>query len=169
VHRAEELVERLGLEVLEGESGWWAPITRSSVPVTAADGAVLAASSTIYYLLSPERPVNVWHWLAGDDVQVLVEGGPVDYVVLPSTGEPRRHVLGRLGDGHDPAVVAPGGSWKGLRLLHADGYALMVSTVTPAWAPDRVRIGMPADTAATFVGTAPWLTAELIDAFSYPA
>jgi len=75
-------------------------------------------------------------------------------------------VLGRVGDGHDPAVVAPGGSWKGLRLLHADGYALMVSTVAPAWAPDRVRIGMPAEVAATFVGAAPWLTAELIDAFS---
>lgn len=166
MHRAEQLIDRLGLAVLEGESGWWAPITRSSVEVTVARGDVQPASSTIYYLLSPDRPVNFWHRLDGDDVQVLVEGGPVEYVVLPEDGPPQRHVLGRLDDGHAPAVIAPGGSWKGLRLVDAAGYALMVSTVAPAWTPAGVRIGMPAGIADHVVGTVPWLTREVVDAFS---
>jgi predicted cupin superfamily sugar epimerase len=163
-HRSEELIERLGLQVLAGESGWWAAITRSSVDVT-SNGRALPASNTIYYLLSPERPVNLWHWLAGDDVQVLVEGGPVEYVIVPNMGLPRRHVLGRLDDGEVPVVIAPGGSWKGLRLVEPDSYALMVSTVTPAWAPDRMRIGMPDDVIEQSIGLTPWLTRDVLEAF----
>jgi len=162
--RAAELIDRLGLEVLPGESGWWTAVARSSVTVTAA-GRALPASNTIYYLLSPERPVNYWHWLEGDDVQVLVEGGPVEYVIVPAAGLPQRHVLGRLDDGNAPVVVAPGGSWKGLRLLDADSYALMVSTVTPAWTPGGMRIGMPADVIEQSIGLAPWLTREVLEAF----
>jgi len=71
-------------------------------------------------------------------VKVLVEGGPVEYVIVPTAGLPQRHVLGRLDDGHAPVVVAPGGSWKGLRLVGPGGYALMVSTVTPAWTPRAI-------------------------------
>jgi predicted cupin superfamily sugar epimerase len=163
--RATELIDRLGLEVLPGESGWWAPVSRSAVRVALADGTALPASNTIYYLLSPDRPVNLWHWLEGDDVQVLVEGGPVEYVIVPTTGLPQRHVLGRTDDGHAPVVVAPGGSWKGLRLVAPDSYALMVSTVTPAWTPRGMRIGMPDDVIEQSVGLTPWLTRELMEAF----
>jgi uncharacterized protein len=166
--RARELIERLGLEVLEGESGWWTSVARSSVRVHMAHGAELPASNTIYYLLSPDRPVNFWHWLEGDDVQVLVEGGPVEYVIVPTAGLPQRLMLGPLDDGHAPVVVAPGGSWKGLRLLEPGGHALMVSTVTPAWTPRGMRIGMPDDVAEQSIGLTPWLTREVIAAFAAP-
>src|SRR5579871_512306 len=162
--RASELIDRLGLEVLPGESGWWTAITRSSVTVT-ANGRALPASNTIYYLLTPDRPVNLWHWLEGDDIQVLVEGGPVEYVIVPTTGLPQRRVLGRLDDGHDPVVTAPGRSWKGLRLLDPDGYALMVSTVTPAWTPAGMKIGMPDEVIEASVGLTPWLTRDVLEAF----
>ena len=75
MHRAEQLIDRLGLAVLEGESGWWAPITRSSVEVTVARGDVQPASSTIYYLLSPDRPVNFWHRLDGDYERQTIRRG----------------------------------------------------------------------------------------------
>jgi uncharacterized protein len=166
--RAAQLIERLGLEVLPGESGWWTAVTRSTVQVSLADGAALPASNTIFYLLSPDRPVNLWHWLEGDDVQVLVEGGPVEYVIVPTTGLPQRQILGRLDDGHVPVVVAPGGSWKGLRLLDPAGYALMVSTVTPAWTPRGMRIGMPDEVIEQSVGLTPWLTRYLMEAFRPP-
>ncbi|HVM67076.1 MAG TPA: cupin domain-containing protein [Acidimicrobiales bacterium] len=162
--RSDDLIARLGLEVLPGESGWWTAIARSSVTVT-SNGGQLPASNTIYYLLSPDRPVNLWHWLEGDDIQVLVEGGPVEYVIVPTAGLPQRHVLGRLDDGRAPVVIAPGGSWKGLRLLEPDSYALMVSTVTPAWAPDRVRIGMPDEVVEQSIGLTPWLTRDVLEAF----
>ena len=163
--RSTELIERLGLEILPGESGWWTAITRSAVTVTAKGGRDLSASNTIYYLLSPERPVNLWHWLEGDDIQVLVEGGPVEYVIVPTAGLPQRHVLGRLDEGQVPVVVAPGGSWKGLRLLEPDGYALVISTVTPAWTPGGMRIGMPDEVVDESVGLTPWLTRDVLEAF----
>jgi|SRR5579871_37326 len=166
--RSRELIDRLGLEVLPGESGRWTAIARSSVQVELA-GRQLPASNTIYYLLTPDRPVNLWHWLEGDDTQVLVEGGPVEYVIVPTAGLPQRFVLGRLEDGHVPVVIAPGGSWKGLRLLEPDTYALMVSTVTPAWTPGGMRIGMPDEVIDQSVGLAPWLTRQVIEAFCDPS
>jgi hypothetical protein len=65
--RASELIDRLSLKVLPGESGWWTAVARSAVRVMVADGPALSASNTIDCLLSPDRPVNVWHRLAGDD------------------------------------------------------------------------------------------------------
>jgi predicted cupin superfamily sugar epimerase len=162
--RSRELIDRLGLAVLPGESGWWTAVTRSSVMV-AANARQLPASNTIYYLLTPDRPVNLWHWLEGDDVQVLVEGGPVEYVIVPSIGLPQRHVLGALVEGHTPVVVAPGGSWKGLRLVRPGSYALMVSTVTPAWTPAGMRIGMPDEVIEQSVGLTPWLTRDVLESF----
>lgn len=164
--RADELTAQLSLAVLPGESGWWTALSRSAIACTLPDGRRVPVSNTIYYLLSPDRPVNLWHWLEGDDIQVLVEGGPVEYVIVPSTGLPQRHVLGRLLDGHAPLVAAPAGSWKGLRLLEPDGYALMVSTVTPAWTPAGMRIGMPDDVIEQSVGLTPWLTRDVLEAFT---
>ena len=84
--RAAELIAQLGLVVLPGESGWWRQLRESAIEVTVAEGRRLPASNTIHFLLSPDRPVNIWHLLESDDAHVLVEGGPVEYVTLPGTG-----------------------------------------------------------------------------------
>jgi len=159
--RAEELKAALDLEVLAGESGWWRLLRESAVRVTVADGAVLPASNTIHFLLSPDRPVNIWHRLQSDDVHVLVEGGPVEYVVLPPAGPARREVLS---EGGGRVAMLPAGEWTAVRLVDPDGYAWMVSTVTPAWTEARAEIGLPPAVRAAWVDAEPWLTASLLDA-----
>ncbi len=139
--RADEWIERLGLRVLEGESGWWAPAFRSDVEVRTADGAASPAANAIYYLLDPRRPINAWHWLAVDDTHVIVDGGPVEYVVVDSDGAVTRSVVSRE---TRPMITVPAGSYKALRLVDSAGFALICSVVTPAWTPERVRIEPPA-------------------------
>jgi len=164
--RADELKAALGLEVLAGESGWWRLLRESDVRVTTEDGHTLPASNTIHFLLAPDRPVNIWHRLGSDDVHVLVEGGPVEYVVLPPSGPARREVLAEDGA---RVVMLPAGRWTAVRLTDPTGYAWMVSTVTPAWSEARARIGLPRDERDRWVGAEPWLTAALLDGLNDPA
>lgn len=138
--RADEWIERLGLRVLEGESGWWTPAFRSHVEVRTVDGVASPAANAIYYLLDPRRPINAWHWLAADDTHVIVDGGPVEYVVVDSDGVVTSSVVTRE---TRPMITVPAGSYKALRLVDPAGFALICSVVTPAWTPDRVRIGPP--------------------------
>jgi predicted cupin superfamily sugar epimerase len=141
--RAEYWRRALHLEPLPVESGWWAARSRSDLPVTEGEGT-LAAHNSIYYLLDPERPVNYWHRLASDDIHVLIEGGPVEYLLATDAGAIERHVLGRDVDaGEQPMVVCPAGTTKALRLIDPQGYALIGSVVTPGWAPDRVSFTAP--------------------------
>ncbi len=162
--RSSEWIDALGLEVLPGESGWFTTVHRSSLVVDDR-GEPVAASSSIYYLLDAERPINLWHWLAGDDVHVLVDGGPVEYVILPPDGPAKKVVLGLDVDaGQVPLVAVPAGSYKALRLLDPEGYALMGSVVTPAWAPERVRIETPPVERLTAGREhADWLTDDLVE------
>jgi uncharacterized protein len=166
--QAERWIDELGLEPLPGESGWWRQADASALVVRVGDGD-LPAFSSIYYLLDPRRPVNIWHRLDSDDTHVLIDGGPVEYTLLHDGGTPTRLVLGRdVGAGQTPMLTAPGGSWKALRLLDPDGFALMATVVTPAWTPDGVRIGLPVDEAARWVGSAPWLPAVEIERLGTP-
>lgn len=159
-----EWIAALGLEVLPGESGWFSTVHRSSVVVD-DHGEAVAASSSIYYLLDAERPINLWHWLASDDVHVLVDGGPVEYVILPPDGPALRVVLGLdVEAGEVPLVAVPAGSYKALRLLDPEGLALMGSVVSPAWAPERVRIETPpAERLTAALVQADWLTDDLVE------
>jgi predicted cupin superfamily sugar epimerase len=162
--RAQELISGLGLGVLDGESGWWRQLRESAIDVTLADGRRLPASNTIHFLLSPDRPVNIWHLLESDDAHVLVEGGPVEYVLLPTTGRASTEVLGDdLGAGQSPVIVIPAGVWTAAHLLDPGGFAWIVSTVTPAWTPDRARIGLDPETRRRWVAAEPWLSPELLD------
>lgn len=138
--RADEWIERLGLSVLEGESGWWSPAFRSDVEVRTVDGVASPAANAIYYLLDPCRPINAWHWLAVDDTHVIVDGGPVEYVVADSDGVVTMSVVSRE---TRPMITVPAGSYKALRLVDPEGFALICSVVTPAWTPERVRIEPP--------------------------
>ena len=161
-------IDALGLVPLPGESGWWAPAGASAARV-AVGGRELPAYSAIHYLLDAARPVNVWHRLEPDDTHVLVDGGPVEYVILQDGRPPRRTVLGRdVAAGQTPALTAPAGCWKALRLLEPDSFALMTTVVAPGWSEDRVRIGLPPDEAERWIGTAPWLTGDLVDRLNRP-
>ena len=160
--RAQELVETLRMEFLEGESGYFAFLGQSPQLVT-QEGRELPAQSRIYYLLTQELPSNFLHWLASDDTHILLEGGPVDYFIFHPDGRAEKITLGRdLAAGQQLVIAVPGNCWKALQLHPEAGYALMANVLSPAWTPDRVTIGAGEDFVRRFTGAADWATPETL-------
>ncbi len=96
---AEQVIDRLGLEYLDGEGVWFRLLWRNG------------SGSAIYGLLTPEH-FSALHRLREDELWVHVAGAPIDMLVLHPGGPAERRVLGR---GVDQAlhVLVPAGSWQG--------------------------------------------------------
>ncbi len=154
--RADELISLLHLEPLAGESGYFGGVHVSDLEVASA-GNPLKAHSSIYYLLTRDKPINYLHRLESDDTHVLLEGGPVDYYIFHPDGTAERQTLGRdLAGGQRLMISIPGGCWKALRLRPEAGHALMANVLSPQWTPGGVVIGGGADFVARFTRAAPW-------------
>ena len=158
--RAQELIRTLKLHVLPKESGYLGIIGRSGRMVT-VDGRTLAVQSQNYYMLTRDLPINYLHWLAPDDTHILIEGGPVDYFIFHPDGRAEKVTLRMdLAAGQRPVVAVPGGCWKALRLHSGASYALMANTLSPEFAPDRVKIGAGAEWIKRYTNSAPWATSQ---------
>src|ERR1700722_5715339 len=160
--RGRELIRMLRLSVLPKESGYLGIIGRSA-QMTAVDGRQLAVQSQNYYMLTRDRPINYLHWLAPDDTHILIEGGPVDYLIFHPNGHAEKVTLGMdLAAGQRPIVAVPGGCWKALKLRDGVSYALMANTLSPEFTPDRVKIGAGADWVKRYTGSASWATPKAL-------
>jgi predicted cupin superfamily sugar epimerase len=158
--RAHELIDALGLKPLPKESGYLGLIGESAQKANIG-GRSLAIQSQVYYMLTPDKPINYLHWLAPDDTHILIEGGPVDYFIFHPDGKVGKVVLGRdVAHGERPVVAVPGGCWKALKLHDGVTYALMANALSPEFTPDRVRIGAGPAWIKRFTGAAPWATPE---------
>lgn len=158
--RAQELADRLGLRHLNVEAGWFSLHAVSDLEVQAGDDR-LPASNAIYLMLDEIEPVNYLQWLASDDCQVLVEGGPADYYLFHDDGSARRVTMGRdLAAGQQMIVYAPAGTAKAIVLHDPAEYLLIASVVTPAWSPARVRIGAGEEFLEKFTGIETWATRD---------
>ena len=166
--RAQELIGQLHLQVLPKESGYLGIIGLSPLTVPIG-GRELAVQSQNYYLLTRQRPVNYLHWLAPADTHILIEGGPVDYYVFHPDGGVEKLTLGtELGAGQRPVIAVPPGCWKALVLRPGSPYALMANVLSPAFTPDRVKIGENAAWVRRYAGRATWATAEFLQALIGP-
>jgi predicted cupin superfamily sugar epimerase len=160
--RARELIQTLKLDVLPKESGYLAIIGRSEQTITVS-GRTLAVQSQNYYMLTRDRPINYLHWLAPDDTDILIEGGPVDYFIFHPDGHTEKVTLGLdLAAGQRPVVAVRGSCWKALRLHDGAAYALMANTLSPEFTSDRVQIGAGADWVKRYSNSAPWATPETL-------
>ena len=160
--RATELIERLQLQHLNVESGLYSVVRVSDVEVEASDG-ISPASNAIYLMLSRTYPRNYVQWLYSDDYHVLIEGGPADYYLFHDDGRAEHIVMGRdLSAGQQMMVASPGGTAKAI-VLHDDAEFLLVGSVlSPAWSPQRAKIGGAEDFVNKYLGAAPWATPETL-------
>lgn len=97
--RAEEVIDRLGLEYLDGEGVWFRLLWRNE------------SGSAIYGLMTPEH-FSALHRLREDELWVHVAGAPVDMLLLHPDGGSERVLLGR-GPDHRLHMLVPAGSWQG--------------------------------------------------------
>lgn len=129
---AKKIVERLGLEPLAKEGGWFRRTWTSDE--TLAGGR--AAGGAIYFLITKEG-FSALHRLKTSEVWLFHAGDPVDHVMFGSeTGTVSVHRLGTdVLAGETPQLVVPGGMWQGAHLATGGsrGWALLSCLMAPAW------------------------------------
>lgn len=136
-HTAKQLIEALGLQPLRPEGGWFRQVYRSAAT---HDGRSLA--SAIFYLLTPDCFSHL-HRLDADEVYHFYQGDPVEMLVLRADGSTEHCVLGHdvLG-GQKPMHAVPAGCWQGACLAAGGSYALLGTTMSPAFDPASYEQGM---------------------------
>lgn len=114
---ASEVIERLGLEPLEGEGVWIRLLWRND------------SGSAIYGLLTP-TDFSALHRLAEDELWVHVAGASIEMLQLHPDGRSERIRLGRS-QGEVLHALVPAGSWQGSST--PGEWALVVCSLAPAF------------------------------------
>lgn len=96
---AQEVIDRLGLELIEGEGCWFRLLWRNE------------HGNAIFGFLTPDD-FSALHVLREDELWVHVAGDPVDMLLLHPGGRVETVVLGRE-EGQSLAHLVPAGTWQG--------------------------------------------------------
>lgn len=135
------LIELLQLEPLSGEGGLYRETYRAHemIPVDALperyQKTPKPASSAIYYLLThaPDS-FSALHRLLTDEIYHFYLGDPVEMLMLHPDGAGEWATLGQdVLAGQRVQLVVPAGSWQGSRVRAGGRYALMGTTMAPAF------------------------------------
>lgn len=136
---AEEIIERLELEPLEGEGGWF----RQTWASPASEGGPDPIGTAIYYLITPDS-WSALHRLTADEVFHFYLGEPCLMVMASPSGEVREIRLGPdLAAGERVQHVVPAGWWQGTRLAPGGEWALLGTTMAPGFRLDRFELAGP--------------------------
>lgn len=136
--RAAQLIEQLELRP-HPEGGYYRELLRSKALVMPADGRdVRSAATTIYFLLTAERPSRL-HQVRSDEVWHFYEGDPLELIWLDRAEfDCHRVTLGPVAEGRRPVAVVPAGSWQAARSSGA--YTLAGCTVCPGFEFEDFRL-----------------------------
>lgn len=143
---ADRLINLLHLEPLPVEGGYF---RRTYLAGEQIDQTALprryrqpkAFGSAIYYLLHDSQ-VSALHRLATDEIYHFYLGEPVELLLLHPDGTHTVAVLGGdLVAGQHVQIVVPRGTWQGARLVAPGGWALLGTTMAPAYDHDDFELG----------------------------
>ncbi len=127
------VIQQLGL-VEHVEGGYFAETYRTSQTMpTEREGCDRNLLTSIYYLLTDDRPVDHLHKNKSDILHYFQAGSPITYLLITLEGQLERHVLGLdLAKGEVPQLLVPGGYWKAA-VLEAGEYGLLGEAVAPGF------------------------------------
>lgn len=135
---AQTIIDKLGLKPLSIEGGYFYETYRSEeiIPQAGLDrryGCDKSVSTAIYYLLTPDT-ISRLHRLKSDEIFHFYAGDPVEMLQLEADGSSRVVIIGNdLESDQQPQVIVPRGMWQGCRLVKGGSWALMGTTVAPAF------------------------------------
>jgi predicted cupin superfamily sugar epimerase len=134
----QEIIQRLQLEPLAGEGGYFRETYRSKLTIPSNvlpdsyDGN-RQITTAMFYLLTPE-PFSAMHRLPGDEIFHFYLGDAVEMLQLHPDGTGEIVMIGNdIVAGMRPQVLVPGGSWQGSRLQPGGRFALMGTTMAPGF------------------------------------
>ena len=133
-----ELVKQLELSPLTGEGGlfrrtWLSPQVISKQALAAPYPEDKPAGSPILYLVTPQCFSRL-HRLPTDEVYHFYLGAPLRLFLIPPEGEPFFDTLGQdVMGGMQVQYTVPAGYWQGSRLAGGGEWALVGTTMAPAY------------------------------------
>jgi hypothetical protein len=140
------IIEHLGLTPLPFEGGYFRETYRSGETIARSClpsryRAEKRFSTAIYYLITPDT-FSALHCVSSDELFHFYLGDTVIMLQLCPDGTGKTVVLGHdLERGQHPQCVVPGGTWQGLALDAGGTFALMGTTVAPAFDPEDFVLG----------------------------
>jgi len=156
---AETIIRKLKLAAHPSEGGYFAETYRAeeSIPRSALPqryGSDKAASTAIYYLLTPGT-FSEMHQLKSDEVYHFYAGDPVEMLVLKPDGTSDVITIGSdLDAGQVPQVVVSRQWWQGSRLKPGGEFALLGTTMAPAFDYEDCERGIRDELVSRYPGCA---------------
>lgn len=133
---AQDVIRLLDMVPLEQEGGMVKETWKSK-----KTDQGLSQGSAIYYLLE-KGTFSHLHRLTGEEVYHFYMGDPVELCELRPDGSTKITVLGNnLLDGQIPQHVVEGGVWQGSRLKDGGKWALLGTTMCPAYSEEEYEHG----------------------------
>lgn len=136
---AQDVIEKLNLQPLEGEGGYFRQTYKSDLvdaPATVfgfKSEEPRAISTAIYFLVVPTS-FSALHRIQSDEIFHFYGGDPVEMVQIDEQGNMARYVLGSdIFNGQSPQVIVKKGVWQGSRLIKGGAWALLGTTVAPGF------------------------------------
>ncbi len=129
----QDWIEKLSL-VEHVEGGYFSESYRSAEEVpTAREGSARSVMTSIYYLLTDDRPIDHLHKNKSDIVHYFQAGSPITYLLIDLEGNLEKIKLGLdIEQGEVPQLLVPGGYWKAAVLASGE-YGLLGESVAPGF------------------------------------
>jgi uncharacterized protein len=133
----DDIIRALNLAPLPDEGGYFRETYRADEATDARAlparyGRAKAHATAIYYLLTPDT-FSALHRLPSDEVWHFYAGDAVEMLQLLPDGGGRLITIGDFAAGFEPQLVVPRGVWQGTRLVAGGRWALLGTTVAPAF------------------------------------
>lgn len=129
----QELIEQLSL-VEHVEGGYFSETYRSAEDIeTTREGNTRSVMTSIYYLLTDDRPVDHLHQNKSDIMHYFQTGSPITYLLVDLEGNLSKVKLGlAIAQGEVPQLLVPKGYWKAA-VLESGEYGLLGEAVAPGF------------------------------------
>lgn len=143
---AQRIIELLQLEPLPIEGGYFRRTYCSADTIDLTElpnryPQAKAMGSAIYFFLHGNH-CSVLHRLRTDEIYHFYLGDPVELLLLSPHGASNVMILGPdLEAGQQVQVVVPRGVWHGARLGAGGRFALLGTTMAPAYDPSDFELG----------------------------
>jgi len=129
----QDLIDQLSL-VEHVEGGYFSETYRAAEEIqTPREGQTRSLLTSIYYLLTDDRPIDHLHQNKSDIMHYFQAGSPITYVLVDLNQTLRRVKLGlNVAQGEVPQLLVPKGYWKAA-VLESGEYGLLGEAVAPGF------------------------------------
>ncbi|MEM8504340.1 MAG: cupin domain-containing protein [Cyanobacteria bacterium P01_D01_bin.1] len=146
----QDLIEKLSL-IEHVEGGYFSETYRAAEEIeTPRTGASRSMMTSIYYLLTDDRPIDHLHQNKSDIMHYFQVGAPITYILVDLEGNLTKVKLGMAIDqGEVPQLLVPKGYWKAA-VLESGEYGLLGEAVAPGFDYRDMTIAKADDIQARF-------------------